>query len=417
MQHLFNIMADIDIEGELTVFLCSALAFLMLVHFKHQTQKEGAKGAKVIDEATAAAQSVNDSVEQESSYDVKMDKALRTAFENEDYWQVVKCWNELKYFSQSSIHLAMVIRSLRFCNKGAYLIVGELKAFFKAHPQTCDVGVINDLLEPLSRRPEDAQLVDLFARLLPTLKIEKDSRTYELILTMHSASKNCAKAKETEAEMKNKGVVFTPRAHVALMTLWLQSGDIEAVLEVFTELKAVWEQRETWAVSMFALKGHKANLVSQMIALACQKQQVCELSTAFEGFNVPEDVIEASKPHFSHMSDVDLATTMSVLAKSGVNSKEDKLYRALLADSESRVATRSKWRAIRMQKCDMDASTSEGSRSDSEEESYLATTAKTCWKHGSNTSTSEGSRSDSEEECHHVPNIPAPPGLAAEQCC
>lgn len=295
MQALFEIadaLSNMDIEEELVTFLCSVIAFLMFIAFRNQKTKKTGKLFKRIEvNADDGGSTERDEGLQDDKYYVKMDKAFQTAFEKEDYWQALKCWRQLKHFNQSSIHLPMVIRSMRFCNKGAYFIVTELKDFFKAHPQECNIGFINDLLEPLARRPEDAQIVDLLVKMISSLNITKDSRTYEIVLTMRAGNGNFAKMQEVMGEMKIQQIAFTPRATVAIMTMGLQTGNADVVLKAFMKLKPSWDERDTWAVSMFALTGHKAKVLMQVVTLACQKGKQCELSTALAGMTLPKEIV------------------------------------------------------------------------------------------------------------------------------
>lgn len=373
MQIIVDILKSIDLEGELTIFVCSATAFLLLMSFRNQNLKRSSKTIKTSIGEEARSKTTTEHDMGDDSHYIQMDKTLCTAFENEDYWKVIQTWKDIKHFPQASIHLAMLMRSMRFCNKGAYFIVGELKTFFKTHPQMRSIGLINDLLEPFARRPEDAQLVDLLVRLLPTINISKDSRTYEILLTMNAASKNMAKAQETMAEMKEKHIKLSARAQVAALTLSLQLGDMDAVLEAFTALKPAWDERESWAVSMFALKSHKSNMLKQMVDLACKTQQICELAGVLEGMSIPDEVMSHAQALFQRMCDVDLATNIAVLQKSNTCNKTAPFYDALVTCSNTRCKFRPTraWAGDKFRLTDSDASTSEGSRSDSEEEPFF----------------------------------------------
>jgi len=362
-----NTFAAIDIEAELTLLVCSSIACFILVYFRNSKTKRSGKNFQSMmpseihepeTECTTPVAANND------AHYLQLDKDLQAAFEAEDYWQVMTCWNELKYFQQSSIHLPMIIRAMRSCNKGAFFIVAELKTFFKANHQVRSISLINDLLEPLSRSNDDAQLVDHFVRMIPSINIHKNSRTYEIWLTMHAANGNLTRAQEIMAEMKSKQICFTPRATVAVMTMGLQSDDIDVVLKAFIKLKASWDVRDTWAVSTFAVERHKKSILKQIVTLACQRHKVCELSFAFDGMAVPQEALDILETKLSGLSDVDLATAIAVLKKSGRNLKADPIYNTLVRG----LSLRSK--AMKRQisrSADSDASTSEGSRSDSEE--------------------------------------------------
>jgi len=423
-------LRNIEIEEELVTFLCSVIALFIFISFRNGKIKKSGKLFKHV-EINAGEDNANecDAGAHNDKYYVNMDKAFQTAFENEDYWQALKCWRQLKHFNQSSIHLPIIIRAMRFCNKGAYFIVTELKDFFKAHPQECSIGFINDLLEPLARRSEDVQIVDLLVRMIPSINLTKDSRTYEIMLTMRAANGNFAKMQEVMGEMKIQDIAFTPRATVAVMTMGLQMGNADVVLKAFMKLKASWDERDTWSVSMFALTCHKANVLMQVVTLACQKGKVCELAAALEGMTIPEKVLGALQSKLSLLEDTELAASIAVLENSGRSIKADPIYTTLIGCSNSRLLLKSlpPWTAPTSKVADLNSSTSEGLSSDSEQvverwssESSSCSMSKSLaplkvkkFEHaGSSASTSEGSRSDSEEELSFGHCMRAPPGLA-----
>jgi len=359
-------LSNIDVDAEFTTFLCSVIAFFALMIIRNSWSNKNGKSLKHVElESEQATAKGNAHSHDDSSY-AAIDAALQAAFENEDYWQVLQCWGELKWLPQSSIHLPMVIRAMRSCNKGAYFIVGELKSFFKTHPTMLTVGFINDLLEPLTRRAGDAQLVDLLVRLIPSLNLVKDSRTYEILLTMYASNRNLAKAQEIVAEMQAKEVTFSPCATASVLTMGLQMGNFEVVSKALNKLKASWDERSTWAVSMFAVEGHKTSVLTQIVELACQKHKIAELSPALVGMTVPEEVLDVLQAKIALMDDIEVATHIALLEKSGKNLKVDAIYNTLAGCSKSRSKMSAPWRT-RTRSVGSDASTSEGSRSDSED--------------------------------------------------
>jgi hypothetical protein len=354
---------NIDLDEELTMFLCAVIVFLILTGVRNRKIGKNGKNLKMMDfDVDESPRNECDDHTHDDKRFAQIDKALVTAFEEEDHWQVLKCWNQLKYTDQSSIHLSMVIRAMRSCNKGAYFIVNELRNYFKAHPQIRSIGLINDLLEPMSRRLDDAQLVDHLVKAIPSINLVKDSRTYEIILTMHAANGQHAKAQEVLAEMKLREVAFSPCATVAVLNMGLHMGNIDVVLKSFSKLKPSWDVRSTWAVSLFALERHKTNMLTQIVELAFKQRKICSLSSAFVGMMLPEEVLNALQLQLSRMSELEATTAIKVLQKSGHNLKMDSIYKMLV----SRVHSHSKFSSSQWE----DASTSEGSRSESEEEGF-----------------------------------------------
>merc|ERR1719162_450107 len=291
---------------------------------------------------------------------------------------------------------------------------------------------------------------------MPSMSLTKDSRTYEIMLTMHAANGNLTKAQSVMAEMNINGAVFTPRATVAVMTMGLQTGNADVVLKAFIKLKPVWHERATWAVSMFALERHKADVLVQVVTLACQKLKVCELSAALDGMILPAEVLDALQPKLSLLSDTELATSIELLEKSGRDFKTDPIYKAMIACSishsnkkaappckaeksskeilaswKSSLAKKSEgadakpmppWKAKKLQHEDSDVPTSSDvdevvdcspsmMRSSFSDSCRIFRSMKND-NHAEECSTSEGSRSDSEEESNFGPCARLPPGLA-----
>jgi hypothetical protein len=355
MQFLFTITdmtSGMDINLEIVMFLCSVVLYFILwaVRKPHMELKD--RNAKLLcasgiskmraelDTNHRASGNPDTSAkigtEGQNTHYAQIDKALHIAFEAEDYWQVLKCWNALKKFDQCPRHIErpcvnvlQLVKAMQCCNKDARFIVAELKQYFKAYPKNRNTCHVNDLLEPLARRLDDSQLVDLIVCMLPSIKLAKDSRTYEILLTMHVAKHNLPRAEDIIAEMRANEVAFTPCATVAVMTMALQLSNFDLVLKAFKKLKVSWDVRSTWAISPFALQRHKARILTDIVELACQKGKLGKLLPMLEGMTLPE---EARKVVDSHSKALLLSATQK-------------------AKSEA---------------CS-DASTSEGSRSDSEE--------------------------------------------------
>lgn len=360
-----------DMEVEMTVFFCSLAAYFILQTFGKRSIKVKGKAREIVagdcttkaDPVEGHEASENPEKDARNAAYSQMEKSLRDAFEAENYVEALKCWNALKRFRQCApVHLLHIVKAMQCCNKGAHFIAMELNQFFKAHPRVVNIGLINNILEPLSRRAEDAQLVDLIVRMLPSINAVKDTRTYEILLAMHVASQNHVKANEVITEMKDVGVSFTPCATVAVLTIALQLRKFEVVLQAFKELKPSWDIRSTWAVSPFALQRHKASILTQIVELACKENRLHQLLPALEGMPLPGPVVSMMQAECQGWSENMLVTMMKLLGKSNVApSKEEFVHSMLSSCLSSRSKTSEAW-----VKSFSEASTSEGSRSDSE---------------------------------------------------
>jgi len=373
MKFCIEVFTSLDMDVEITLFLSSLVAFFILQSLRKAHSETRGKHLKLpgvpcnakIHMARDEKSKPSENQDVQNAQYAQIDKSLCVAFDNEDYEQVLKCWNALKRYNQCpATHLLQTVKAMQLCSKGAYFIVMELRAFFKAHPQSVNIGLINDILEPLARRiDDDAQLVDLIVRMLPSINVVKDIRTYEILLAMHVARKSHGKAQEIITEMRSVNVEFTPCATVAVLTIALQLGNFEVVLKAFAELKPAWEIRSTWAVSPFALQRHKANMLTQIVELACQKRKLHKLLPALVHISLPADVATTIQGKCGSWTDIELSTMIKLLCISGQTPHmiaiKDMLNNCLCCRSKASKAQID---------ASSDASTSEGSRSDSEED-------------------------------------------------
>jgi len=89
-----------------------------------------------------------------------LEKSFQVAFENGDHRSVLRCWNTMKKIEKvPSVPLTQVIESMQRFKKDSPFIIRELKAFFKKYPSECDMSLVNDLLESLSKRL-DSELME-----------------------------------------------------------------------------------------------------------------------------------------------------------------------------------------------------------------------------------------------------------------
>jgi len=386
MQYLFAIaemITGMEFNVEIMMFLCSLVLYFLLQAARKPHMELQGKGAKSLAyditktpaklDANQKASINSDTsakcgTEPRNTHYTQIDKALHIAFEAEDYWQVLKCWNALKKFDQCPRHIErpcvnvlQLVKAMQCCNKDANFIVAEVRMYFKAYPKNRNISYLNDLLEPLARRLDDAQLVDLICCMLPSINLVKDARTYEILLTMYVAKRDLPRAEGIIAEMRAKEATFTPCATVAVMTMAMQAGNVDLVLKAFKKLKGSWDVRSTWAVSPFALQGHKTRILAEIVELACRKRKLGQALQVLEGMTVPEEVLKVVQAECASLRDVELATVFKSLTKSG------QLQFINCLDSCTQASLLSTRKKAQYETFSDDASTSEGSRSDSEE--------------------------------------------------
>jgi len=279
----------------------------------------------------------------------------------------LRCWYAMKKFKQCSPrYLSQIIKTMQSCNKTDDFIVMELRDYLWKHPRQRTPATINDVLEPLARQLDYSELVNSIVDMASILNIDKDARTYEILLTMYVVKQEAKKAQELISEMNAIDVEFTPCTLVAVMTMALQLGKLDVALKAFRKLKASWDVRSTWAVSPFALHRHKANTLKSLVELASRKRRLAEMLLLLENMTLPEEVTTLVNKEFASLSDIEATSMCKVLAESsetnGTGSNSSTFIKCLEARSKA-------LRRLRQARVDSDASTSEGSRSDSEDDS------------------------------------------------
>jgi len=349
---LADTFGSIDIDVEILMLLCSLVLFYILHKARHphmiERKRKTADGICAAaaqskahigtdaSESTAREQVTTSKRDAEAvqARHAEIEKSLHDAFDAEDYWQVLKCWGAIKWFGQCPpVYLSQAVKAMQCCNKDNRAIVAEIRDFLKWHPQKRNTGLVDDILESLARQHENAQLVEWIVSMLPRVKLAKNSRTYEILLRMHVATGNHAKAQEVVSEMKERKVELTPCGRVAVLTLALQLDNVDMVLKNLSRLKTSWDVRSTWAVSPFALQRHKESILKQIVELAHKQEKLSQLQAILQDMSVPQDIVNAVR-----------------------------------ADCKTSAFAGS-WR--KPSEASDEASTSEGSRSDSEEEASI----------------------------------------------
>lgn len=366
-----EVVADLGIDVEIVVFLCSLILYFILHKSRKAQQSKRqelkAKSMGKPQNESDASEGICQSSEARTERDeldaryAQIEKNMHLAFESEDLFQALRCWYAMKKFKQCSPrYLSQIIKTMQSCNKTDEFIVMELRDYLLRHQKQRTRAIVNDVLEPLARQLDSPHLVKAIVDMSTGLKIYKDSRTYEILLTMYSAKQDAKASQELIEEMTSQGIEFTPCALVAVMTMALQLGKLDVALKAFVKLKASWDVRSTWAVSPFALQQHKADTLTKLVELSCRKRKLADVLPLLEDMAVPEQVTTIVTQALATLSDVEVTLMSKVMG----DSKSSRFAKCL--DTRSKALLRS-----RQAKVDSDASTSEGSRSDSEDDSPL----------------------------------------------
>jgi len=196
-------------------------------------------------------------------------QSSKTASDNNDPKIVMKNWNVIKRADKlPSVSLAQVVESMQRLKREPVTIVRELKTFITKHASELDMACINELLEYLARRM-DSTLMDSIVGILDAVGLPRDSRSYEIFLSMHFAFRDFQAVQQVVAEMLKKGIEFNSRSLMVIIKTKIITGRLQEARAYFRELKP----------SLIASTPSSApsRIVSQLVDLACKEHQLKEL--------------------------------------------------------------------------------------------------------------------------------------------
>jgi len=216
-----------------------------------------------------------------------VEKLLRSAFEASDYRAVLQCWNTLKKAEKMPlVSLPHVVESMQRFKKDTAFIIRELQAFLKRFPQDCDMTCVNDLLESLAKRL-DSDMMEKVVEMLTSTGLQMDARSYEIFLGMYFTTRSFQEVKSLVSQMKVKQIAFTTRSAMTVVKTALKMNDLEEALVYFRELKGTWVASGSSSPS-----AAPAQLVSQLVELACKDHKLDEMFAELSGMTLSEEVID-----------------------------------------------------------------------------------------------------------------------------
>jgi hypothetical protein len=177
-----------------------------------------------------------------SAADVEL--SLQAAIHSEDHSAVLQCWDAAKQFDipATLANLPRVVGSMQCCKKDVGFIVCELRKVFNKYPDSCTMSLMNDVLEPVSRR-FDTQLMDCILQELPSFGLTKDAKTYEILLDAQFSMRNFDRVETLKNEMTENETPFTARALVVITKAALRTNNVDEAICNFHKLKSTWSRK------------------------------------------------------------------------------------------------------------------------------------------------------------------------------
>jgi hypothetical protein len=253
------------------------------------------------------------------------DATLRRAVGASNSRAVLKSWNALKQFDQvPTVQLSKVVECMQAARKDSNFIVQEITTFFRKHPKECNMRLMNDILEMLGRRL-DSQLMGKLVDLLPSVGLESDQRTYEILLAMHTTTRAFSEVQSLVSEMTAKNLTLSVRASLSVMKASLQAGNFEEAYKHFFHLKVSWSsegESSAWPIPR--------HMMAQFVELACREHQVDKVMAGLVGVPLSEESFNELLSESIRLVDAEMTKAIEKFARTEHSPLPDSTYCLLI---------------------------------------------------------------------------------------
>merc|ERR1719313_688327 len=319
--------AFMSAHTEILLFVAAVIAYFAL--FMQRTPKSARmpkKKLKVVEEDCKEEEYPTDSTCVDPKDYETIPKSMVDAFESGDYRLVLKCWNAMKKMEQMpSVSLPQVVESMQRFKKDSSFILKELKAFLQKFEAEKHMKSINDLLESLAKRM-DSDMMEKIAEMLPEMNLDMDECSYEIFLNMYFTTRGFQEVSGLVAQMKAKNINFTPRASAVVIKTALKTGNFEAAVQHFRDLKQSWSSQSLAATSSAA----PTQIVSQLVELACREHKLNDFLAELQGAPVSEEAVNIMLQECVRQKDVNMTAVVEKLARDSDVAFTDATYGLLI---------------------------------------------------------------------------------------
>jgi len=315
----------ISARAEIFLFCVAITAHLLLFGNVFPRRTVIAKQKKVVDHDDASE--VENVRTNRSNVNIpeklhECERCLQTAFEEGDYRTVLRCWGQLKKLDEApSVNLGQVVEAMQRFKKDSGSILNELRGFFKKHQASCDISVVNELLESLSKSL-DTELAQRIVAMVQQIGMELDFRTYDILLAGYFSARDFPGVQAMYAEMQEKKIPVSARANAVLLKTALRMNNFAESLHRFRELRRLGKDS--------GLLEGQGTFFSQILDLACREHQLHALAKDLDGLTLSPEIVHKILTECASTKDHEMMKKVEKLARGQGVQLADKTYQLLM---------------------------------------------------------------------------------------
>ncbi|CAJ1411307.1 unnamed protein product [Effrenium voratum] len=198
-------------------------------------------------------------------------EATHAAFEQGDHRTVLRKWGTLQRAGDVPAEtLVQVVESMQRLRKDRSFILAEVKGLVLKSDAAQSVDYMNDLLTPLTKSL-DAGLITNLLTVFSKVGVEANSRTYEILMHLHFATRSFEEVKDLAKQMRQIGLHATQRTTLVMLKTFLQEGCLSDALQCYCELPC-------------DLPKHVG---TQLVEIACRERRMEEVLPKLETGRIP----------------------------------------------------------------------------------------------------------------------------------
>jgi len=244
------------------------------------------------------------------------------AFDQGDYRNVLRVWASLKKHDMVPFtHFACVLESMQRLKRDSASTLAEATAFLRRRSGKVDIQHVNDLLDPLAKSLDSELVMGLIGQ-LPILKLSMDERSYDILLTMHFATRNFSAVESLAGDMASKGLTPSTRASLVLLKTALRTGNLQEAIAQYRAVASTPSGRGT----------APQHLSAQLVELGCRERNAGAVLTELEASDaqLTTDALNSLLAEAARSDGPDLSLRVTALAGRCTASLNGRSYQLLI---------------------------------------------------------------------------------------